>query len=785
MDAVVVFWRSRLRQRWRAWLAVALLLGLGTGTGLACLAGARRTASSFGRVAAAGGYADVTTSHGLAPEEATPIVDGFTGVSNEGTVVGFVGFVEGIDPTLIKYFFGSWDVPFPQGRPVLRSGRLPRPDRAEEVLAIGRGVEKAGIEPGERITVQLFGQDSADPAARSLVVTGTGSYGFEAIADASQDRSGLYFSPAFVHANAGQLQAWSATSLNADPGSDIETQLVPQVLAAGWSPDVRLSETRSQVQDAVRPLVATLALLGSLALAATLVVSGQALVRQSDTSRSESASLLAMGVTSGQGRTLDALTTLSVALPGAVVAVVVAIGLSPLFPVGSLRSVEPDRGVSADLTVQALGAAAVVLVLLVVSARRALRSSRQPAAAASGLAPLALAGPAADTGMRLAMGGTQLDRRRFWATVAFSATALGLAVAGLVFAAALDRLGAEPGRYGVGWELTARNAYGEVAPEDVRDAVAGDDDIVGVSGAGQTQVVINDAVVSPALPVLAITEAIWPTVVEGAAPANDGEVLVGASVLSALGAEIGDMVTLQPTYLAVSGPPPVVKIVGTAIFPSIELAGLDPTRLDTGVAMTWARYQSLVSPATAEGDRLPDFTLFDLAEGVDPQTVIDRYAEGLPGDAGSPTEWLTSLAPAEVRETTRAASLIWTVIATLAITVVSTVGHSVATTVRRRRRDYAVLKALGFTRRQVASTVTWQSTITVTLALVVGLPLGTALGRWIWRVLARVIGVVDTPVLPASALLAVVAVALAAGALVATLPGVRAGRLPAVVLRTQ
>ena len=51
---------------------------------------------------------------------------------------------------------------------------------------------------------------------------------------------------------------------------------------------------------------------------------------------------------------------------------------------------------------------------------------------------------------------------------------------------------------------------------------------------------------------------------------------------------------------------------------------------------------------------------------------------------------------------------------------------------RRRRRDFAILKALGLLRRQVSSITAWQVSILTGLALLAGLPLGIAVGRWSW-----------------------------------------------------
>ena len=102
--------------------------------------------------------------------------------------------------------------------------------------------------------------------------------------------------------------------------------------------------------------------------------------------------------------------------------------------------------------------------------------------------------------------------------------------------------------------------------------------------------------------------------------------------------------------------------------------------------------------------------------------------------------------------------------------------------VREHRRSYATLKAIGFTRRQIVGSVTWQSMTPIAVSLVLALPLGTALGRWWWRLLAQMIGVVDSAVVPAAALVTVATVAVVAAGLIAIGPGLRAARTPAAAL---
>jgi hypothetical protein len=65
------------------------------------------------------------------------------------------------------------------------------------------------------------------------------------------------------------------------------------------------------------------------------------------------------------------------------------------------------------------------------------------------------------------------------------------------------------------------------------------------------------------------------------------------------------------------------------------------------------------------------------------------------------------------------------------------VGHAtLIASVRRRRRELALLKTLGFTQRQLATTVAWQSSASAVVGIVVGIPLGIALGRWLWILFA-------------------------------------------------
>ena len=120
----------------------------------------------------------------------------------------------------------------------------------------------------------------------------------------------------------------------------------------------------------------------------------------------------------------------------------------------------------------------------------------------------------------------------------------------------------------------------------------------------------------------------------------------------------------------------------------------------------------------------------------------------------------------------------------LALGAITALGLTLATSVRRRRRDLALLKTLGFTRRQLAATVAWQASVAAFVGLAAGIPVGIALGRWLWILFARQIDAVPQPTVPVLSVALVALGAMVLANLVAALPGRSAARTPtAQVLR--
>ncbi len=105
----------------------------------------------------------------------------------------------------------------------------------------------------------------------------------------------------------------------------------------------------------------------------------------------------------------------------------------------------------------------------------------------------------------------------------------------------------------------------------------------------------------------------------------------------------------------------------------------------------------------------------------------------------------------------------------LAAGAVVALALTLSASVRRRRRDLAMLRALGFTSRQLRSVVAWQASVNGLVGVVVGVPLGILIGRWLWTLFGRYIDAVPEPTVPAFPIVIVITMALVN--VVSALPG--------------
>jgi ABC-type lipoprotein release transport system permease subunit len=176
-----------------------------------------------------------------------------------------------------------------------------------------------------------------------------------------------------------------------------------------------------------------------------------------------------------------------------------------------------------------------------------------------------------------------------------------------------------------------------------------------------------------------------------------------------------------------------------------------------------------------------DIYTFRFAEGVAPVAGRARLKDKL-GDLS------VSLSTdfGDAANLQRVINLPFVLAGLLAILSAATLVHILLTAVRRRARDLAILRTLGFVGSQVRAAVAWQATTLVVLSLLIGIPLGIAAGRWSWTTFTNQLGYVPEPSIRLTPVLLTIPAALVIGNLIAALPARAAARTkPAVVLRTE
>jgi hypothetical protein len=152
-----------------------------------------------------------------------------------------------------------------------------------------------------------------------------------------------------------------------------------------------------------------------------------------------------------------------------------------------------------------------------------------------------------------------------------------------------------------------------------------------------------------------------------------------------------------------------------------------------------------------------------------------------PHGAGNDVSVLGTLRPAQIVNYHTVGSTPVILAVGLAAGAIVALGLTLAASVRRRRRDLALLKTLGFTQRQLAAAVAWQATVIAAIGVILGVPLGIVLGRQLWILFARNINAVPDPAVPVLSVLLVAIGALLFANLDAALPGLDAAHTPAAL----
>jgi hypothetical protein len=705
--------------------------------------------------------------------------------------------------------YGSVDgLYFNQDRVTIIRGRLANPNRANEMMLSAEGASALFVRVGSTLPIgiytnaqtQLPGFGTARVKPLRIIdekVVGIFIFSSTIVEDAADAGSAPnnIFTPALTRQFLKCCTEYSETGIQVNGGernaAKVISEMNPLLKTKGFPPfqDAQ-SAVLAKAQRAIQPEAIALGVFGGVVALAALLIAGQLIGRELRLGAEDRDILRSLGAWPAMTSTDGLFGAVGAVIVGVFLAALVAVILSPIAPLGPVRFVYPYSGIAFDWTVLGFGvvffATALSAIALVLGYRGAPHRSRlrdrfrveRPsrvvsAAAAAGLPPAALTGVhfALQSGrgrnavpVRSAMFGAAM------AMVALSAT--------MTFGSSLNSLVTHPALYGWNWDY-ALIAGGDV-PRQQATTLLNHDRYVAQWSSIFTATLSIDGQSTPVLGERPGAK-VAPPILSGHGLKRNGEVVLGTVTLAQLHKQIGDTVEVSSGSAA----PTRLRIVGTATLPTLGSNAGAHLEMGTGAVLS---YQLIpASDRNPFDDPIPgpDAMLVRLRSGFNRSTELrslDAIARATTNTANFGVSVTGVLRPAEiVNYRTLGATPVFLgagiaggALLALALTLIASV--------RRRRRDLALLRTLGFTGRQLMATVAWQSTIAVGMGIVIGVPLGIAVGRWLWDLFARSINAVPAPSVPALPILLTSFGALILANVIAAFPERIAARTPTALL---
>lgn len=831
--------RATFAQQWATLLSIVLLIGLLGGLAMASIGIARRTQSSYPTFLASSNPSTLTmavyqaTANGGPGPDLTSAIERIPGLQRLATVLApKIAPLNANDaPNLAALgslvVLGSLDGELlHQDKLAIVSGRLANPNSVHELTMTQTAAQLLGVHVGETLGLGLylaaqtsepgFGTPRVPPALliRARLV-GISEMNTQVVQDDVDRAYGFIFlTPATIRAamrvsplGSPALYAMQFRS-DAPSIASIEQRLVDTVPRGNTYEFHVTSTVTAEVELAIKPESIALGAFGMIAGLVCLALAAQTIARRLRSNNADRDILRAIGASPTE-TAADGLPGVFVAIAlGTLVAVGVAVALSPLGPIGPVRPVYPNEGPALDWVVLGIGIALLVVLLSSVAvavavssapghrrATKVRRSILTHAAAAAGVPVTGVVG----VHFALEPGGGRVAVPTR-SVMAGSVLAIGLIIATLTFASSLSTLVSHPPLYGWNWEF-ALNPTNDVPPAAL-SLLAHDRDVAAWSGADYTDAEVDGQTVPILLQAPRATVA--PPILTGHGVEANNQVVLGAATLALLHKQVGDTVVFSygtrsdaPAYV----PPTTLRIVGTATLPAIGYSSFvaEHTSMGTGAILPngvqpAAFLAALRSPdPNLNGPELVFVRLrhgVSMAEGrVDMQRIADaanRAFNADPNATGNEVGVLSVLRPAQIVNYHAIGSTPVALAICLAAGAVGALALMLGASVRKRRRELALLKTLGFTRRQVMTTTAWQATVDSVIGVVIGVPLGIALGRELWIGFAQTINAVPEPTVPALSVLIVVAGAFVFTILASVLPARTAARTPTgLVLRAE
>ena len=785
--------RVELQTGWRAVAFLTVLVALVVGGVLGVVVGVRRNATAYDRMVQWSGGPDVVVTPGESDEgfgspemvrriRALPTVKDASVLGGLAAVpVDRTGRPNDADWTFQALVPTDAKTLHTTMRPIMLAGRLPDPAHPTEIIVNERTAQDRHLTVGSPFRFAYWSQTSAPDGNRVTAhVVGIVRFSDEIVQAQNAAENVIVLSSGFFRRYPEQI-AFRLVNVNVvNPSRDIpEFERSMTAMSTKGRPGFATVSTHlSLIHRVAGPTNSTMIVFALVFGLIGLLVIGET-IRRLHQDRSRPRRVLgALGAGPGQLYRIALVVPLAGVTLGLIGAAVVSVALSPLFPIGIASRAEVHRGIAFNVgwTLTGLAVAAFVIVTVVeavtwesVTRRRTDRpitgSSRLVGWMRQVGMPLA-----AVLGTRHALTPSSGSRS---ARSGIGGLTMGVAtlVLAVVFTANLTSLERTPRRYGWNWnqlvELNGKPGSPEMMA--VLDRLEAAPAVAAVSGLTPMPLVVNGTRL-PAVAVFERHRPIEPTMVVGRPPTGNAEVALGARAMRQLGVNLQDRVSLS-----LPGQSRVVRatVVGQVVLPSlgVELQ-TDNTGLGFGV---------LAPLATVE--RLGHHKEVGIAIQYRPRASAPARAASIAPfrkELSTGNAFLVSGAqkPNDIVGLEGVGRLPLALSLVLALLIVAWLGLAMMSSLQSRRRDLAVLKSIGFLRRQLVGIVMWEATVASLFAVTFGVILGVAGGRWAWQITARELGIAPTMITPflTLGLLAIAAVLMAN--LVALMPARVAAQTP-------
>ena len=797
MGAVLMCAHSDVVRRWRQVAILALVVAVAGVVVFSAAAGARRTASSFDRFTVSTRSYDVLVFFREVGPSTVANVRAISGV--EAVALVHAPAVQLANGTFVAAGAPTDDVVFRDiARTRIVAGRDVVAGAAEEIvvgeplahqqgLGVGDSLELVTFTPEQiQALIGAVGTPIPEPNGPRISMKVVGISRSPVDLSQQGDAGGiLLLSHAFAEKYGSRIGNYIDVMLVRLKGGSSSVPGFVQVLreTVGADPTAEIDEieptavSTSGVRESIDVLAIALALFSGIGAIAAIAVIGFVVARHIAFGSELVAIWQALGLTRAQRAVAMALPALGAIIAGSALAVFGAWLASTLLPIGLARQADPSPGRQFDVLVLLGGAAASIAVLssmaLLVAWRHARRARDRISVRRSVVGrvfEVVSLTPSLSIGLRAA-----LVPRRGRGTIPVRSTlvAVTVAVLGVVslsmFGPSLDRLSGTPVLFGVGWDVAVDDTQAERPDPDrpcsglLATRVADEPGLEAVGGICNLVVEVEGHPIS-AFGYMSMRGSIAATLLDGRAPQAADEIALGSDTFTTVRRGIGDQVNVEGP-----GGSATFRIVGRVVIPSLG----DSQAVADGAILTGTGLDRLDDPAFALSHA---WVVATIAEGGDRRVIEERLAllpdVGDPGSIGVEGPRL----PLEVRRLQQVDRLPIFLAGFLSLLGAAALGYALVTSIRRRQREHAVLKTLGFTRRQLAAAIAWQATTVACVGTAVGIPGGIVVGRLIWRAIAANTGVAFAPRASVLVLIGTAMAALAFANAAAGMAGRAAGR---------